>query len=105
VVTRSASSRPNVGTNLKACAAPIPTTTRSWPGTGASTKSRSGVSVYWQRTDRTGGPTSGSIERTWSASSDSIAGSGSLVRSSGSTTGPPQSWAALTVVSPYGGKP
>ena len=59
-VARSASTRPNVGTNLNACAAPSPTTTRSWPGTGAITKSRSGVSVYWQRTDRSGAPTPGS---------------------------------------------
>ena len=53
--------------------------------------------MYWQRTERTGAPTPGSIARTWSASSASIAGSGSLVRASGSTIGPPQSWAALTV--------
>ena len=41
----SASSRPNVGANLNPCAAPMPTTTASWPGTGPSTKSRSGTSV------------------------------------------------------------
>ena len=70
-------------------------------GTGASTKSRSGVSVYWQRTDRSGAPTPGSIARRCSASSASIALSGSLVRSLcpslGLTDGPPQSCAALTV--------
>jgi hypothetical protein len=89
-----------VGANLKPCAAPRPTTTLSCPGTGAITKSRSGVSVYWHRDDRTGAPLPGSRSFTNAERRPSIAGSGSEVRRSGSTTGPPQSWAALTVASP-----
>ena len=100
VTARSASSRPKVGANLKPCAAPRPTTTDGCPGTGEMTKSRSGVRVYWQRSDRTGGPLPGSIVARWAASRPAIAGSGSKVRDSGSTTGPPQSWAAFTVGSP-----
>ena len=68
VDTRSARIRPNVGANLNPCADPSPTTTDGWPGTGASTKSRSGVSVYWQRSDRTAGPLPGSSEPTNAAS-------------------------------------
>ena len=97
VVARSARIRPKVGANLKPCAAPRPTTTEGCPGTGASTKSRSGVSVYWQRSDRTGRPEPGRSEPTKLARRSSISGSGSEVRWSGSTTGPPQSCAALIV--------
>ena len=74
--TRSASSRPKVGANLNPCAAPRPTTTDSCPGTGAITKSRSGVSVYWQREERTAAPLPGSRPATKEASRCSIAGSG-----------------------------
>jgi hypothetical protein len=45
VVARSASTRPKVGANLKAWAAPSPTYTSGWPGTASMTKSRSGVRV------------------------------------------------------------
>ena len=58
-VTRSASSRPKVGANLKPWPAPRPTTSDGCPGTRSMTKSRSGVSVYWQRSDRTGGAGAG----------------------------------------------
>src|SRR4029078_13132108 len=60
VDTRSARMAPNVGANLNPCADPRPTTTDGCSGTGASTKSRSGVSVYWQRSDRNTGPLAGS---------------------------------------------
>jgi hypothetical protein len=61
------------------------------------------VSVYWQRIERTGCPDSGSTAAMKVASRSCIAGSGSEVRARGSDvsmTGPPQSWAALTVGSP-----
>ena len=57
--TRSVSSRPKVGANLKAWAEPSADDDGLVPGTVDTTKSRSGVSVYWQRCERTGGPTAG----------------------------------------------